>query len=256
MSQRAIVMFPAGEGLAAMESIRRRHDPQASLIGAHVTLVFPFQSKLSVSALRAHLAECLRGVTPFHARFDNVTAADGEYVFLEPTRGGKQMVALHGRLHTGVLKEHLSAVHQYLPHVTLGGFRMPSSVPRRWRTFAGSRRASRHCLAKSPCLILPRVPWSSLIDCQHETRYVGDDDTAGHAGSCLLGIRAPSARLGPPFIRERLGEMPLTVIGHLGGGLVVLAVGAWQLNARLGARVIQLHRWMGRIYVVTRVRAA
>ena len=30
---------------------------------------------------------------------------------------------------------------------------------------------------------------------------------------------------GPPFIRERLGEMPLTVIGHLGGGLVALAVG-------------------------------
>ena len=128
MSQRAIVMFPTGEDLAAIESIRRRHDPQASLIGAQVTLVFPFQSELSVSALRAHLADCLRGVTPFHARFDNVTAADGEYVFLEPTRGGEQMVALHGRLHTGVLKEHLSAVHQYLPHVTLG--RIPDAEQR------------------------------------------------------------------------------------------------------------------------------
>ena len=128
MSQRAIVMFPTGEGLAAIESIRRRHDPQASWIGAQVTLVFPFQSELSVSTLRAHLADCLRGVTPFHARFDNVTAADGEYVFLEPTRGGEQMVALHGRLHTGVLKEHLSAVHQYLPHVTLG--RIPDAEQR------------------------------------------------------------------------------------------------------------------------------
>ena len=65
----------------------------------------------------------------------------------------------------------------------------------------------------------------------------------------LLGV-------GPPFMRERLGEMPLTVIGHLGGGLVAVAVGAWQLNARLRARVIQLRRWMGRIYVVARVRAA
>lgn len=60
----------------------------------------------------------------------------------------------------------------------------------------------------------------------------------------------------PPFIRERLGEMPLTVIGHLGGGLVAVVVGAWQLNARLRARDIQLRRWMGRIYVVARVRAA
>ena len=92
MSQRAIVMFPTGEGLAAIESIRRRHDPQASLIGAHVTLVFPFQSELSVSALRAHLADCLRGVTPFHARFDNVTANP------QPT---KENAPLYGRFPRG-----------------------------------------------------------------------------------------------------------------------------------------------------------
>ena len=74
---------------------------------------------------------------------------------------------------------------------------------------------------------------------------------AAYSASVLL---LPGFR--PPCIRERLGEMPLTVIGHLGGGLVAVAVGAWQLNARLRARVIQLRRWMGRIYVVARVRAA
>jgi hypothetical protein len=49
------------------------------------------------------------------------------------------MVALHGRLHTGVLKEHLSAVHQYLPHVTLG--RIPDAEQRA-TSLANIRRES------------------------------------------------------------------------------------------------------------------
>jgi uncharacterized membrane protein len=55
---------------------------------------------------------------------------------------------------------------------------------------------------------------------------------------------------GPPFIIARRTTMPLAVVSHLGGGLVALAVGAWQMNARLRSRVIELHRWMGRTYVL------
>jgi len=55
---------------------------------------------------------------------------------------------------------------------------------------------------------------------------------------------------GPPFIIARRATMPLAVTAHLAGGLVALAIGAWQMNARLRARVIELHRWMGRTYVV------
>ena len=54
---------------------------------------------------------------------------------------------------------------------------------------------------------------------------------------------------GPPFIAARRTTMPLAVSAHLAGGLVALAVGAWQLNAWLRDRVIALHRWMGRTYV-------
>ena len=55
---------------------------------------------------------------------------------------------------------------------------------------------------------------------------------------------------GAPFIVVRRTTIPLAVAAHLTGGLVALAVGAWQLNARLRARVVELHRWMGRTYVV------
>ncbi len=55
---------------------------------------------------------------------------------------------------------------------------------------------------------------------------------------------------GAPFMSARRTAMPVAVIAHLAGSLVALAVGAWQMNARLRSRVIALHRWMGRTYVV------
>jgi len=54
----------------------------------------------------------------------------------------------------------------------------------------------------------------------------------------------------PPFIGARRATIPVAVTAHLSGGVVALAVGAWQVNARLRSRVLALHRWMGRTYVV------
>lgn len=54
----------------------------------------------------------------------------------------------------------------------------------------------------------------------------------------------------PPFLRERFLVVPFAVIMHLGGSAVALAVGPFQLNARLRNRVIAVHRWMGRSYVI------
>jgi uncharacterized membrane protein len=67
---------------------------------------------------------------------------------------------------------------------------------------------------------------------------------AAYAAAVLL-----LPRFGPPFIVARRTTMPVAVAAHLGGGLVALAVGAWQMNARLRSRAIELHRWMGRTYV-------
>jgi uncharacterized membrane protein len=70
----------------------------------------------------------------------------------------------------------------------------------------------------------------------------------------LVAVYATAALLipgfGPPFMVTRRTAMPIAVAAHLAGGLVALAVGAWQLNARLRARVLTLHRWMGRTYVL------
>ncbi|MEO7964790.1 MAG: DUF2306 domain-containing protein [Gemmatimonadaceae bacterium] len=78
--------------------------------------------------------------------------------------------------------------------------------------------------------------------------------TAMMAGALLIALYAAFALLlpgfGPPFIAERRTIMPWAVASHIAGGLIALALGAWQLNGRLRRRALNLHRWMGRGYAV------
>jgi len=38
---------------------------------------------------------------------------------------------------------------------------------------------------------------------------------------------------------------------HVGGGIVALAVGAWNLREWSSTRFLNLHRWLGRLYLVS-----
>src|SRR5262245_50377517 len=53
----------------------------------------------------------------------------------------------------------------------------------------------------------------------------------------------------PPFIRDRLSTVPLAVYLHLGASAVAIALGPFQFLSRLRARLIGLHRWIGRTYL-------
>jgi uncharacterized membrane protein len=55
----------------------------------------------------------------------------------------------------------------------------------------------------------------------------------------------------PPFLRGRTDMFGLAVPLHFAGGGIALALGAFQLNASLRSRRLQLHRLLGRIYVVS-----
>jgi 2'-5' RNA ligase len=116
---RALVLFPQANELDVVERMRRRYDPQARLIAAHVTIVFPFDDPISDAELRAHVLEATTGVVPFTVRFCGVTPAD-DYIFLNATTGLDRFIALHNRLYTGQLLPHRSRTHSFEPHVTLG----------------------------------------------------------------------------------------------------------------------------------------
>ena len=64
----------------------------------------------------------------------------------------------------------------------------------------------------------------------------------------LAALLIPSFR--PPLVRARLAVMPWAVILHISGGAAALFAGALQVNARLRSRFLDLHRWLGRLYVV------
>lgn len=55
----------------------------------------------------------------------------------------------------------------------------------------------------------------------------------------------------PPFLRGRTGLMAVAAVCHFAGGGMALALGAFQLHASLRSRHLQLHRFTGRVYVVS-----
>jgi uncharacterized membrane protein len=69
------------------------------------------------------------------------------------------------------------------------------------------------------------------------------------AGYAVLVMVAP--QFGPPFVRDRLGTIPLAIYAHLGGAAFALAAGAFQHNSGLRARYLNAHRWSGRVYVIS-----
>lgn len=118
-----MVAFPGVADAAAWQEIlavRERFDPLAHQVPPHLTLVFPFADTLSDTALEQHLRSVLGGVHGFPVTFRDITAHEGEYLFLNVKRGNDALVALHDALYTGPLACHLVRLHTYVPHVTVG----------------------------------------------------------------------------------------------------------------------------------------
>ena len=103
----------------AIEALRRGWDPQAALLPAHVTLVFP-----RPAAEEATLIARARRVPAATAAFDLELAgtavvesgpAPSFYRYLLPRRGGEALQTLHRALNERPLTD-------FAPHVTLGRF--------------------------------------------------------------------------------------------------------------------------------------
>ena len=116
----AIVAFPAFDASVPIEAVRRAFDPQASLLPAHVTLVFPFVASHETATLREHISSGIVGVTPFEVALAPPSAELDAYLFLRVHSGRERIVDLHDRLYSGPLEPHLSPAHVYEPHVTVG----------------------------------------------------------------------------------------------------------------------------------------
>ncbi len=120
LPRRAIVWFPPFPMDSPIEPFRRRFDPVADLLPAHVTLVFPFPTNLSVVQLAAHIRRVVGNWPSLPVSFRDIEGILDEFVFLMVRDRADAIVALHDKLYRGILKAFLRDDIPYLPHVTIG----------------------------------------------------------------------------------------------------------------------------------------
>lgn len=85
----------------------------------HITLVYPFD--LSYEHAVLHVEKTLKKVHPFNITLEGLSKSEIEfYLYLNITEGRSDLLNLHKRLHSGVLKNNLIPIPIYIPHLTLG----------------------------------------------------------------------------------------------------------------------------------------
>jgi 2'-5' RNA ligase len=124
MMKLAVVAYPTlGEADRQwVEAMRAQHDPQARLIGAHFTLVFPTDADPESLAQHVRSVASDAALIPFVARKARAIrdpSEGGGHVFLVPDAGYGELVALHARLYVGPLADRLRLDIPYVPHITV-----------------------------------------------------------------------------------------------------------------------------------------
>lgn len=118
--KRAIIIFPQlGSDTNLIQDIRNQYDPLAHKIAPHITLVFPFESEISSNELYQHVRNSLHEFKPFKLTMQRIIQEEN-YLFLNLTRGQKEVIEIHDLLYSGLLSGFLSKQHNYQPHITVG----------------------------------------------------------------------------------------------------------------------------------------
>ena len=115
----AVAWFPAFRGIERIEAYRERHDPAAALIPAHLSLVFPFPTAHTRLQVETHVRRVLGRWPPIPVTFRALRMHANEFVFLMAGRGAASISALHDRLYTRSLRQHLRDDLPYEPHITI-----------------------------------------------------------------------------------------------------------------------------------------
>ena len=118
----AVAWFPHFEQLQRIEEFRRRHDPAAALVPAHLSLVFPFATALSRLQVETHVQRVASRWPPVAVSFQRVRLHANEFLFLMASRGAAALGAFHDKLYTRSLQPHLRREFPYEPHITLARY--------------------------------------------------------------------------------------------------------------------------------------
>jgi 2'-5' RNA ligase len=123
MMRRVLVVFPriaACDAWSRALSFRDRFDPLARRIPPHLTLVHPFSDALSDRALEDHAQAVAGTINSFPITLERVSLHEGEYLFLNVTRGVDGLVDARNKLYQGALAPHYNRDNTFIPHMTIG----------------------------------------------------------------------------------------------------------------------------------------
>jgi 2'-5' RNA ligase len=123
MTRRVLVVFPRIPPCNAWSqvlSFRDRFDPLARRVPPHVTLVHPFMDTLSDRALEDHVQAVTGTINIFPIILERVSLHEGEYLFLNVSRGGDYLVNARNKLYQGALAPHCDRDNTFIPHMTIG----------------------------------------------------------------------------------------------------------------------------------------
>ncbi len=109
--------------LARIETLRRRHDPQSTIVPAHVTLVFPFETD-DLPTISQHIGQVVASHGPIALRLSAYLAVRAHddtqsHIFLVPDQGRAEIEALHDAIYSGPLAVALRHDIPFIPHVTV-----------------------------------------------------------------------------------------------------------------------------------------
>jgi 2'-5' RNA ligase len=115
----AVVAFPvlADADGRFIEELRRKHDPNAARIAAHITLVFP-TTEATADALAARVSAVAAKTAPIAFGLRRVMVhhePPDAYIYLVPDRAYETLIALHGQLTAPAKKP----ARKFVPHVTV-----------------------------------------------------------------------------------------------------------------------------------------
>jgi 2'-5' RNA ligase len=150
--RRAVVIFPSDADTTAVECFRAGWDPMSPHLSAHITVVFPFQTRSDPAALRSAITDVAGRHTCFSVDLADPAIHDQEYLFLAARCGGDQIRRLHIDLYTALADAHIAT--PFTPHMTIGRQHERTHIDRALRA---ARRLNLHLRGTARQLTLYRI---------------------------------------------------------------------------------------------------
>jgi len=126
----AVVSYPtfSDDDSRWIEALRTAHCPEAAMLPAHVTFVFPACLPVEGLAKEVKAVATSSKTIPFVVRRaqavrDPLTGT--AHVFLVPHEGAREMTTVHDRLYGGSLRRRLRQDLPFEPHITAGSCAAP-----------------------------------------------------------------------------------------------------------------------------------